>query len=215
MKITKKLLIVGAVVLAFAVIASPVLAFSKIIWLEPQDVFSVRFQLGSCTLDTTEYSTKHWLFGRPIFSTNVGFVNLTGPCPIDLGWGPIDIGGISVPFGVLDVRNPNPANDIVIKSLAMVAPLDSAALPPGLVPPGLVRAGANAWLVRQGPPHKYLGYAYLYHCTNPVDLSCEDKDYLVIPFMAEGSPKPPPDVGFTITLLEHPRDLKRLRPLLK
>jgi len=190
MKITRKSLIVVAVVLSLAVMATPIVASSEIIRLE-QSSFTVMFNVGACQVVTSEYSTKHFLFNKPIASTNVGTATTIGPDPcIDVSVDGIHITvppNITVPFAVVDIRNPG--NDTVVKTYAMVAYLwvpaggDFLGLP---VPPNApVQAGANAELTDRGHQSlQYEGYVYVYTTWG----------YQVVPFTAQGHP----DTGFVV-----------------
>jgi hypothetical protein len=180
MKITRKFLIIVAVVLALVVMATPVIASSKIIRLE-QSSFTVTFNVGACQIVTSEYSTKHFLFNKPIASTNVGTATASGTCPpIDVGGVPVIIPiGVPVPFAVVDIRNPG--NDTVIKTYAMVMAPASGGDFLGLPVPSnaLVQAGANAELINRGHQSlQYEGYVYVYTTWG----------YLVAPFTAQGHP---------------------------
>jgi hypothetical protein len=134
MKITRKSLIVVAVVLALAVMVTPVIASPPDIIRLERSVFGVVFDLGACTVESAEYSTKHFVFGRPMASTNVGTAMVTsGTCVV----GPFTVpSGGSVPFAVVDVRNPG--NGTVIATYAL------ALIPDELVPPGLPAPAAAA-----------------------------------------------------------------------
>jgi hypothetical protein len=180
MKNRKKFLMVVAVVLALAVIATPVIASPPPIYSLERSVFSVVFNLGACTVETAEYSTKHFVFGRPMASTNVGTATVTsGTCVV----GPFTIPpGGSVLFNVVDVRNPG--NGTVIATYAF------ALIPEELLPPSLpkpIQAGANAWLKKHGPSLTYEGYAYIY-------MGLPGQDYLTVPFTAAGHP----ETGFDV-----------------
>jgi len=180
MKITRKSLSVAVIVLALAVMVTPVIASPPDIIRLERSVFGVVFDLGACTVQTAEYSTKHFVFGRPMASTNVGTATVTsGICVV----GPFTIpSGGSVPFAVVDVRNPG--NGTVIATYAF------ALIPDELVPPGLpkpIQAGANAWLKKHGPSLTYEGYAYVYTGPGPYD-------YQTVPFTAMGHP----ETGFDV-----------------
>ena len=187
MRITRKSLIVVAVVLALAVMATPVIASSKIIRLE-RSTFMVTFNVGTCQVVTDEYSTKHFVFNRPVASTNVGTATATGVCPpINVGGVPVPIPNFPVPFAVVDIRNPG--NDTVIKTYAMVAYVLGSAFPGLPVPPDApVQAGVTAELINRGHQSlEYNGYVYIYTVYG---------DYLTVPFVAVGDP----DSGFSITV---------------
>lgn len=208
MKITKKSLIVVAVVLALAVMATPVIA-SSILELQ-RSTFDVAFNITpTCQVVTKEFSTKHILFGRPVASTNVGTATATHPTDPDASGvctqvtvpgvpTPITINyGDTVPFAVVDIRNP--WSDIVIKTYAMVAYVPSGGFLGLPVPSDApVQAGAYARLVKFRPPLKYIGYVYVY--TGP-----GKEDYLTVPFVAEGHP----DTGFVVKVLS-PEGLNKL-----
>jgi hypothetical protein len=124
-----------------------------------------------------------------VASTNVGTATTIGPDPcIDVSVDGVHITvppNITVPFAVVDIRNPG--NGTVIKTYAMVmasAPGgDFLGLP---VPPApLVQAGANAELINRGHQSlQYEGYVYVYTTWG----------YLVAPFTAQGHP----DAGFVV-----------------
>lgn len=183
MKITRKSLIVVAVVLALAVIATPVIASQPLVYELVWDHWSdMTFtippptpSLPPCTLTAEEWSTKHTLFGRPMASTNVGRITATGFCPkIPVGGGEIPIPP-EVWFAVVDVRNPG--NGTVIATYGIATVLGE--LPPL---PWPVQAGANAWLKKHGPSLNYEGYVYVCTAQEP------DPHYEVVQFTAEGYP---------------------------
>jgi len=114
-------------------------------------------------------------------STNVGTAMVTSSTPCVVGPFTVPPGG-SVPFAVVDVRNPG--NGTVITTYAF------ALIPDELLPPGLptpIQAGANAWLKKHGPSLTYEGYAYVY-------IGVPGQDYLTVPFTAMGHP----ETGFDV-----------------
>jgi hypothetical protein len=167
MKITRKFLIVAVIVLALAVMATPIIAAPPDVIELKWSTFQVDFNIpGMCKVKTTEYSTMHKLFGRPMASTDVGTAMVTeGMCVV----GPFEIPtGDSVPFAVVDVRNPGNGTVIATYGIALI----------GFPTP--IQAGANAWLTTGGPSLTYEGYAYVYTGGEP--------DYQVVQFTAEGHP---------------------------
>jgi hypothetical protein len=198
MKITRRFLIAVAVVLALAVIATPVIASRPPIYELVGDHWSdMTFTippppppappLPPCTLTAEEWSTKHILFGRPMASTNVGRITATGFCPKI----PVGGGGIPIPpevwFAVVDVRNPGNGTVIATYGIATV---------PGELPPlpWPVQAGANAWLKKHGPSLTYEGYVYVCTVRTP-DGTCQHYEH--VQFVAEGYPP-----NFTVYLSE-------------
>jgi hypothetical protein len=179
MRISKKSLILVAVGLTLAAIAAPVLASPPPLYKLEQSSFSVDFQVGDCLVRTTEYSTQHFVLGRPMASTNIGTVVGISPNPICIS---VQVGGIPinvpsntpVPFAVVDVRNPG--NGTVVATYAIIPPGEGFL---DLPVPTPVQVGANAWLKEHGPSLTYEGYVYVF--TGP-----DDTDYLVVPFTAQG-----------------------------
>jgi hypothetical protein len=185
MKITRKSLIVVAVVLVLAVMVTPVVASPPPIYRLEQIEFDMVFRIPEteCTVATHELSTKHFVFGRPMASTNVGIATVSTPDPsipcivVQVGEEPLIIeDGDWAGFAVVDVRNPG--NGTVIATYAIV-PTGQSSLP---LPP---QVGANAWLTTGGPSLTYEGYAYIY-------VGLPGQDYLTVPFTAVGHP----DTGF-------------------
>jgi hypothetical protein len=187
MKNRKKFLIVAAIVLALAVVTTPVIASPPPIYSLERSEFDMTFNIPEtqCTVTTEELSTKHFVFGRPMASTNVGKATVSTPHPsipcivVQVGGEPLIIKhGDWAGFAVVDVRNPG--NGTVIATYAIV-PLGQSSLP---LPP---QVGANAWLTTGGPSLTYEGYAYIY-------LGLPGQDYLTVPFTVMGHP----ETGFDV-----------------
>ena len=201
MKISRKSLIVLAVVLALAVTAVSVTASVPPLYRRS---FGVDFTYEGCLVRTEEFATVHPMAVMPgvsEVSTNIGTVTASGrnPCIEQEipGVGTITVkNGEKMPFTVTDVRDSSGIVAASIATVPILAPHNGKFLNLSVpkkegkdhIP---VQAGANAFLVAVTPPDLvYCGYVYIYTGTTPPN------GYLTVPFVATGNPS----AGFGIEL---------------
>ena len=194
MKITKRLSVIAAVVLALLVVAVPVVASGS---QKPGGFSKVTFKYGACTVTTNEWWTHHPPGSTEdsyLVSTNVGFAEVTSACLTPLfgvrtGTG---AGTVVIPFTVVDVRT-DPTGPVTSThgilhgvGINVIGLLLRWSIP--------VRAGVEVQAILLPPqPLTYCGYGYALKAgENP---NGPVSSYLILPFKAEVGA----GGGFTVT----------------